>query len=91
MVPLSTYQTSVVAYLDILGMKEAVRRSIEKPELANELKSMLLELQSECVKLNKRQQWGPQIPNLKARSFSDGIILTCVPLVKTTPLSQTMP
>jgi len=73
----NTYQTSVIAFLDISGLKEAVRKSLEKPELASEIESMLLGLQNRCIELNKMQQWGPTIPNLKARAFSDSIILTC--------------
>jgi hypothetical protein len=84
MVPTNTYQTSVVAYLDVSGLKEAVRRSVEKPALAGELESMLLGLQSMCVELNKRQRQSAQIPNLKARAFSDSIILTC-PIVLDNP------
>lgn len=77
MVSPNTYQTSVVAFLDVSGFKEAVRRSREKPDLAAELESMLLELQSRCVELNKRQRPSAQVPNLKARAISDSIILTC--------------
>lgn len=84
MVPPNTYQTSVVAYLDVSGLKEAVRRSVENPALAGELESMLLELQSTCVEWNKRQRRSAQIPNLKARAFSDSIILTC-PIVPDNP------
>jgi len=61
MVPQNTYQTSVVAYLDVSGFKEAVRRSIKKPDLAGQLESMLLGLQSRCVELNKRQQPSAQV------------------------------
>jgi len=84
MAPLNTYQTSVVAFLDISGLKEAAQKSLEKPELANEIESMLSGLQSQCAELNKREQWGPEIPNLKARAFSDSIILTC-PLASDNP------
>lgn len=77
MIPTNTYQTSVVAYLDVSGLTDAVRRSIEKPELAGELEGMLLGIQSMCVELNKRPWLSVQIPNLKARAFSDSIILTC--------------
>ena len=84
MVPANTYQTSAVAYLDVSGLKEAVRGSVEKPALACELESMLLGLQSRCVELNKRQRRSAQIPNLKARAFSDSIILTC-PIVLDNP------
>lgn len=77
MAPLNTYQTTVIAFLDISGLKAAVQKSLEKPELANEIESILLGLQNRCTESNKSQQWGPTIPNLKARAFSDSIILTC--------------
>lgn len=73
----NTYQTTVIAFLDISGLKEAVQKSLENPELAHEIESMLLELQNRCTQLNKSQQWGPTIPDLKTRAFSDSIILTC--------------
>ena len=75
--PQNTYQTSVVAYLDICGLKEAVQKSSRKRRLAKEIESMLSGLQGRCVELNKQHQWGPQIPDLRARAFSDSIILTC--------------
>jgi hypothetical protein len=75
MVPPDTYQTSVVAFLDISGLKEAVQKSLEKPELAKEIESMLTKLQNRCAELNKR--WKAPKPNLNARAFSDSIILTC--------------
>jgi len=73
----NTYQTAVIAFLDISGLKEAVQESLEKPELASKIEGMLLGLQNRCTELNKSQQWGPTIPNLKARAFSDSVILTC--------------
>jgi len=54
-----------------------VQKSVEKPKLANEIERMLSGLQNRCVELNKRPHWGPEIPNLKARAFSDSIILAC--------------
>lgn len=74
MVPANTYQTSVVAYLDIIGMKEAVRRSVEEPQLAGRLEGMLSEIESRCVELTKR--WRGRHP-IRARAFSDSVILTC--------------
>jgi hypothetical protein len=86
-VPPDTYQTSLVAFLDVLGMKEAVRRSVEKPNLAGKLENMLLGVQSRCVEVNKRQRRSSQIPNLKVRAFSDSIILTC-PIVLNNPTAS---
>jgi len=76
MVSPNTYQTSAVAYLDVSGLKEAVRRTAEKPALAGKLEGMLLGLQNRCIELNKGQLRSAQIPNLKARAFSDSIVLT---------------
>ena len=86
-VPPDTYQTSLVAFLDVLGMKEAVRRSVEKPDLAGKLENMLLGVQSRCVEVNKRQRRSSQIPNLKVRAFSDSIVLTC-PIVLNNPTAS---
>lgn len=73
----STYRTSVVAFLDVCGLKQRIHNSVEKPKLANRIERMLSELQNRCIELNKSELWGPEIPNLKARAFSDSIILTC--------------
>jgi len=77
MASLNTYQTTVIAFLDISGLKEAVQDSLKKPERANKIESMLLGLQNRCTELNNSQQWGPTFPNLKARAFSDSVLLTC--------------
>lgn len=71
----NTYQPTVIAFLDISGLKEAVQKSLENPELAAEIESMLLELQNRCTQLNRSQQWGPMIPDLKTRAFSDRVLL----------------
>lgn len=73
----NTYRATLIAFLDVSGLKEAVQKSLNKPKLAKEIESMLLGLQDRCTKLNKDPQWGPKIPDLKARAFSDSIILTC--------------
>ena len=77
MIPQNTYQTSVVAFLDVSGLRDAVWKSAEKPELASALEGMLSGIQSRCIDLNKRPWLSKELPNLKARAFSDSIILTC--------------
>ena len=73
----NAYQATLIAFLDVSGLKEVVQKSLERPELAKGIESMLLELQNRCAELNKDPQWGPMIPDLKARAFSDSVILTC--------------
>lgn len=75
MVPTNTYQNFVVAYLDVIGMKEAVQKSVADPEIASKLEKMLSELKKRCAELNKR--WRAEIPPLNAQAFSDNIVLTC--------------
>lgn len=74
MAPLNTYQTSVVAYLDVMGMEEAVSRSVKEPELATAIEGMLSKIQTRCAESTK--QWDEGYP-VRARAFSDNVVLTC--------------
>ena len=85
MVSPNTYQASVVTYLDVSGLKEAVWKSLGEPALASRIEGMLLRLQRRCIELNKRQRQSAQVPNFRARALSDSIILTC-PIVSGDPI-----
>jgi hypothetical protein len=73
----STYIEGIVAFLDIAGVKEAVKKSQSNSDITETLRKMYSDLQQRCLDINSKQKPEAKIPNIKTRLLSDSIIITC--------------
>ena len=74
----TTYQQSIVAFLDILGFRDLIRRSLTDPEIAETIIETLNQAQQQLAKLNDPQeQKFIDVADLQVSMFSDSIAFSC--------------